>query len=137
LSTSKIGQSLREDFKNQISQAGFKSLSQEDQPKRWFETNTQDCYREWIGKSPLPRRTLEGRLQRALVLYEQALRIEDPMDIFEEITRYKLIQGSFRLENIYSSKELDALAAAYLAWMTVNRPQQIVVNGEFFLPAPR
>ena len=137
LSTSKIGQSVREDFKNQISQAGFKSLSQKDQPKRWFETNTQDCYREWIGKSPLPRRTLEGRLQRSLVLYEQALRIEDPMDIFEEITRYKLIQGSFRLENIYSSKELDALAAAYLAWMTVNRPQQIVVNGEFFLPAPR
>jgi len=135
LSTSKIGQSVSEDFKNQISQAGFKSLSQKDQPKPWFETNAQDCYREWIGENPLPRRTLEGRFQRALVLYEQALRIEDPMEIFEEITRYKLIKGTFRLENVYSSKELDALAAAYLAWMTVNRPERIVVKDRFVLPA--
>jgi hypothetical protein len=135
LSTSKIGQGVYEDFKNQISQVGFKSLSQKDQPKRWFETNAQDWYRVWIGEKPLPRRTLEGRLQRALILYEQALRIEDPMEIFEEITRYKLLKGIFRLENVYSSKELDALAAAYLAWMTVNRPEQIVAKGELVQPA--
>ena len=135
LPTSKIGQSVYEDFKNGISQAGFKSVSQKDQPKPWFETNAQDCYRAWIGENPLPRRTLEGRLQRALVLYEQALRIEDPMEIFEEITRYKLIKGNFRLENLYSSKELDALAAAYLAWMTVNRPEQIVAKGKLIQPA--
>ena len=78
---------------------------------------------------------MEGRLQRALILYEQALRIEDPMEIFEEITRYKLIKGNFRLENLYSSKELDALAAAYLAWMTVNRPEQIVAKGKLIQPA--
>ena len=92
------------------------------------------AYHEWLGQNPLPRRSLEGRLQRALVLYDQALRIEDPMEIFEEITRFKLIKGVFRLENVYASKELDALAAAYLAWMVVNRPERIVVNGEFVLP---
>jgi hypothetical protein len=135
LPTSKVGHSVYEDFKNQISQAGFKSLSQKDQPKQWFETNAQDCYRVWIGENPLPRRTLEGRLQRALVLYEQALRIDDPMDIFEEITRYKLMKGIFRLENVYSSKELDALTAAYLAWMTVNRPEQIAAKDKFVQPA--
>ena len=135
LSTSKVAQSVSEGFKNQIFQAGFQSLSQEDQPKHWLETNAQDCYRVWIGETPLPRRTLEGRLQRALILYEQALRIEDPMEIFEEITRYKLIKGNFRLENLYSSKELDALAAAYLAWMTVNRPEQIVAKGKLIQPA--
>jgi hypothetical protein len=132
--SSKIAQTAYVDFKNQIAQADFQSFSKKDHPKPWFETNAQDCYREWLGQNPLPRRTLEGRLQRALVLYEQVLRIEDPMEIFEEITRYKLIKGVFRLENVYSSKELDALAAAYLAWMVVNRPEQIVVNGKFVLP---
>jgi hypothetical protein len=35
----------------------------------------------------LPRRTLEGRLQRSAILYEQGLQIRDPVEIFEEITR--------------------------------------------------
>jgi len=133
--SSKTAQRAYVDFKNQIAQADFQAFSKKDHPKRWFETNTQDCYREWLGQNPLPRRTLEGRLQRSLILYEQALRIEDPMDIFEEITRYKLIKGIFRLENIYSSKELDALAAAYLAWMSANRSEWIVATGGLVLPA--
>jgi hypothetical protein len=132
--SSKIAQKAYVDFKNQMAQAGFQSFSKKDHPKHWFETNAQNCYREWLGQNPLPRRTLEGRLQRALVLYEQALRIEDPMEIFEEITRFKLIKGVFRLENVYSSKELDALAAAYLAWMSINRPEQIVATDELVLP---
>jgi len=133
--SSKIAQRAYMDFKNQIAQADFKSFSIKDHPKHWFEIKSQDFYREWLGQNPVPRRTLEGRLQRALVLYEQALRIEDPMDIFEEITRYKLIKGNFRLDNVYSSKELDALVAAYVAWMSVNRPERIVVTGELVLPA--
>jgi hypothetical protein len=55
--------------------------------------------------------------------------------MFEEITRYKLIQGILPLENLPSSRELDALAAAYLAWMIFNRPAQIAATGEFVLPA--
>lgn len=123
------------DFKDQIFEAGFKTLSKKNSVRQLFETSAQDCYRTWIGQNPVQRRTLEGRLQRALILYEQGLRIEDPMEIFEEITRFKLKQGSFRLENIYSSKELDALTAAYLAWMVVNHPERIVAQGEFVRPA--
>ncbi|MGZ9226270.1 MAG: hypothetical protein ACXW4M_12030, partial [Anaerolineales bacterium] len=75
------------------------------------------------------------RIQRALVLYDQGLQINDPMEFFEEITRYKLIQGILPLENLYASKELDALVAAYIAWMTVNKPGQFIIQGEFILPA--
>lgn len=123
------------DFKKKIIQAGFKSYSRKSNPKQWFETNAQDCFRALIGQNPLPRRTLEGRLQRSAILYEQGLQINDPMDILEEITRYKLVQGILPLENINSSKELDALVAAYLAWVTVNRLGQVVAQGEFLLPA--
>jgi hypothetical protein len=56
------------------------------------------------------------------------------MEFFEEVTRYKLLQGILPSEHIYLSKELDALLAAYLAWMTVNRPQQLTSQGDFILP---
>ena len=125
------------DFKKKIiSQAGFKPRSKKGSPKQWLETNAQDCFHTLIGQNPLHRRTLEGRLQRSAILFEQGLQIRDPVEIFEEITRYKLMQGILPLEDIYSSKELDALAAAYVAWMAVNSPGQIVVTSEFVLPAP-
>ena len=57
------------------------------------------------------------------------------MEFFEEITRYKLIQGILPLENLYTSKELDALVAAFVAWMTVNKPGQFIIQGEFILPS--
>ena len=129
-------QELYAEFKRKIGQAGFKPRSKMGNPKQWLETNAQDCFRALIGQNPLHRRTLEGRLQRSAILYEQGLQIRDPVEIFEELTRYKLVQGILPLEDIYSSKELDALAAAYMAWMAANSPGQIVVTGEFVLPAP-
>jgi hypothetical protein len=128
-------QELYTEFKKGISQAGFKSRSKKGDSKQWLETNAQDCFHALIGQNPLPRRTLEGRLQRSAILYEQGLQIRDPVEIFEEITRYKLMQGILPLEDIYSSKELDALVAAYVAWMAANRAGEIVVKGEFVLPA--
>lgn len=124
------------EFKKKISQAGFKPHTRKGSPKQWLETNAQDCFRALIGQTPLHRRTLEGRLQRSAILYEQGLQIRDPVEIFEEITRYKLMQGILPLDEIYSSKELDALVAAYVAWMAVNSPGQMAVTGEFVLPAP-
>ncbi len=127
---------LYTDFKRKLGQAGFKPRSKKGNPKQWLETNAQDCFRALIGQNPLHRRTLEGRLQRSAILYEQGLQIRDPVELFEEITRYKLMQGILPLEDIYSSKELDALMAAYVAWMAASSPGQIVVTGEFVLPAP-
>ncbi len=129
-------QELYGEFKKKIGQSGFKPRSKKGNPKQWLETNAQDCFRVLIGRNPLHRRTLEGRLQRSAVLYEQGLQLRDPVEIFEEITRYKLMQGILPLEDIYSSKELDVLVAAYVAWMAANSPGQTVVIGEFVLPAP-
>jgi hypothetical protein len=134
--SSKTEQTAYVNFKKHLAEAGFPSSSNQDHTKRWFETDAQECYREWIGQSPLSRRILEGRLQRSLILHEHGLRIKDPMDVFEEITRFKLIRGTFRIENVYSAKELDALMVAHLAWMSVNRPDQTVTKEGLLLPAP-
>ena len=134
--SSKTEQSAYVNFKKHLAEAGFPASSRADHAKHWFETDAQECYREWIGQPPLSRRILEGRLQRSLILHEHGLRIKDPMDVFEEITRFKLIRGTFRIENVYSAKELDALMVAHLAWMSVNRPDQVVMKEGLVLPAP-
>ena len=90
-----------------------------------LEVQANTCFYVWAGMKPLPRNILEGRLQRQLILYETRLRIPDPMDFFEEITRYRLRQGILPIENIYKPAVLDALAAALTAWMVVERPEEV------------
>ena len=123
------------DFKKKIVQAGLKPYTTKTAPKRLLETNAQDCFHTLIGKSPLSRRTLEGRVQRGLVLYDQGLRITDPMDFFEELTRHHMLEGVFPNELLYSASKLDALAAAYVAWLAVNEPGQVRIMGnDLILP---
>jgi hypothetical protein len=109
-------------FKKQVGQAGFESYSTKNVQKQLIETNAQEYFRALIRKSLLPRRTLEGRVQRGLILFEQGLRITDPMDFFEELTSYHILDGVFPNELLNSSSELDALASAHVAWLVVNEP---------------
>ena len=117
-------------FKKGIAQTGLRPYPAKTAPKQWLETDTQRCFRAVIGKSPLPRRTLEGRVQRGLLLYDQGLRITDPMDFFEEITRHRMLEGIFPSELLYSASELEALTAAYIAWLAVNEPDQVETTPE-------
>ncbi len=121
------------DFKQKLSQAGFRLISEEG-PYRWFETDSQKCFQALCAKDLLLRRTLEGRIQRGLILYDEGLQINDPMKFFEEITRHKLMQGTLPLENLHSSKELDSLVAAYAAWRAMQRASLVKVTGNFILP---
>ncbi len=128
------GQQPHSEFKEKIQRTGFPSIAERGESKQWLETNAQDCFHTLVGQKLLPHRALEGRLQRSAILYEQGLQITDPMDMFEEITRFRLIQGELPLENLPLSRELDALVAAYLAWMSLNQPRQIHLQGTFALP---
>ena len=122
------------DFRNKLVHAGYKFISH-DGPYRWIETDSQKCFQALCDKDLLPRRTLEGRIQRDLILYDEGLQIEDPMEFFEEITRHKLMQGILPLETLHSSKQLDALVAAYVAWRAIQRASLVTLTGNFILPA--
>ena len=131
--TARAGMDIYTDLRKKLGQVGFKPLAQRDGDLQWCETRTEDCFRAFQPKL-LPRRTVDGRIQRALILYEEGLQFGDPMDYYEEITRHKLLQGILPAETIYSIRQLDALAAAYIAWMAENRPGQVVTRGELILP---
>ena len=130
---STAGQPVYSDFRKQIVHNGFHRFSKKDGSHQWIETNAQDCYRALQPKL-LPNRTLEGRIQRGLILYDEGLQIKDPMDYYEEITRHKLMQAELPHEDIFSTKQLDALISAYVAWLAVHRPEDIVIRGEIILP---
>jgi len=101
---------------------GFRAYPHEGVDHLWLETHPHACYSVLIGQIPLPKPTLEGRLQRQIVLHDAGLRIKDPMNFFEEITRHRLRLGLMPMEYIYHPEQLDALIAAYTAWMAVKQP---------------
>ena len=118
-------QKISDELKKKIIEAVFKPYLTSNAPRQWVETNPVECFRSLAGQTLLPRRSLGGQLQRALILYEQGLQIADPMDFFEEITRHHVLAGAMPTELLYSASELDAFAAASVAWMLINKPVQV------------
>jgi hypothetical protein len=124
-----------------LSKLGFKSYPDEGGSYQWLETHPHACFCVILGRCPLPKPTLEGRLQRELILFEHGLRIRDPMNFFEEITRHKLMNGILPLELVYYPEQLDALVAAYTAWLAVEKPAGLTrlgnkQEGFITLPSP-
>ena len=118
------------DLYRRMEQAGFKQYPSENAPYQWLETHPHAAFCALLGQLPLPKPTLEGRLQRQIALYEHGAGIKDPMEFFEEITRHKLLHGVLPMEFVYAAEELDTLMAAYLAWCVVNCPQDLILIGD-------
>jgi hypothetical protein len=120
---------------------GYRPYPNADEPRQYLEVYPHGSYCALLGVTPFPKYTLEGRIQRQLVLYEQRLHIPDSMRFFEEITRHRLLQGILPDDSLYSSNELDALIAAYTAWMAFAHPQDTMLlgdsaEGQVVLPVP-
>jgi hypothetical protein len=118
---------------------GFTTFTPGDAPRRLLEAQAEVCYWSLLGMAPFAAGTLEGRLQRQLVLHAEKMPVPDPMDFFEEVTRFKLLKGILPVKDIYSQPELNALVAAYTAWLAVNSPDRVEAvggeeEGEIWLP---
>ena len=112
-----------------LAKMGFKSHPHEGAEHIWLETHPHACFCALLGQIPLPKPTLEGRLQRQIVLHDSGLRVKDPMGFFEEITRHRLRLGVMPMELIYYPEQLDALVAAYTAWLTAKHPAETMQLG--------
>lgn len=117
-------------FYRRLLQLGYVRFPKESHPLQFLEVYPHASFTVLLGLNPMPKQTLEGRLQRQLILYEKNVQIPDPMRFFEEITRYKLLRGNFPINIVLSSAELDAISAAYVAWLAVNQPQSVTFIGD-------
>jgi hypothetical protein len=118
---------------------GFRPFPSPDADRTWVETHPHAGFCALLGRVPLPKPTLEGRLQRALALFEPGVRIHDPMAFLEEITRHRLLHGLLPMELVVSQEQLDALLAAYTAWIAARRPSEVIQIGnsrEGFITLP-
>jgi predicted nuclease with RNAse H fold len=118
------------DLYSRMSEAGFQPYPTENASHQWLETHPHAAYCALLGQLPLPKPTLEGRLQRQLVLHANDLGIKDPMEFFEEVTRHWLLKGVLPLQHIYSAEQLDALVAALTACQAVREPAKVVSVGD-------
>jgi hypothetical protein len=97
--------------------------------RRVVEVIPELGYRSWIEGNLLTANTLPGRIQRQLVLYDRGVDVKDPMEFFEEITRFRIRQGVMPEDVIYPASTLSALAAAYMAWQAGNEPDKLSLLG--------
>lgn len=99
-------------------------------PRQMLEVHPHASFAVLLGRLPLPKDTLEGRLQRQMVLYRQRVGVRDPMSSLEEITPHSLLEGALRLPGLHTHDELDALAAAYTAYVAATLPDQATRVGD-------
>ncbi|MEJ2570306.1 MAG: DUF429 domain-containing protein [Anaerolineales bacterium] len=95
-----------------------------------IEVSPHACFSVLLEHRPLLKRTLEGRMQRQLVLYQEGLDVSNPLRVLEEITRHHLLTGNLPLDGLYEADPLDALAAAYTAFLVGEEPNQVTQVGE-------
>ena len=108
---------------------GYQPYLTPEAPCQVMEVYPHAAFTVLLNSCPFPKNSLEGRLQRQLLLHNQGLYIPDPMRVFEEITRYRLLQGILPLDDLYSVRELDALVAAFTAWVAATSPEGVSILG--------
>jgi hypothetical protein len=113
-----------------LGKMGFRKYPDKDSAYQILETHPHACFCVMAGSAPMSKPSLEGRLQRHLLLYDRGLRVKDPMNFFEEITRYKLARGIWPMDLLYLPEQLDALVAAYTAWCVANKPEVVGSIGD-------
>ena len=125
-----------------LRQAGFELHRPGSVAARQFlEVHPHACFSVLLGRLPLQKNLLEGRLQRQLVLYRAGVGVPDPMAALEELTAHHLLAGNLDLPGLLSHDALDALVAAYTAQQAALAPEQVTLvgdlqEGQIVLPVP-
>ena len=109
---------------------GYREYPNPEASRQFIEVYPHACYTVLLGLAPFSKYSLEGRIQRQLLLFEQKLKISDPMLFFEEITSHRLLKGILPVEHLLSSGELDAVVSAYTAWVATNHPEDLTLLGD-------
>jgi predicted RNase H-like nuclease len=95
-----------------------------------MEVHPHACFAVLLGHRPLLKANLEGRLQRQMVLYLEGIDLRNPVHTLEEVTRQHLLAGALPLDGLHNHDELDALVAAYTAYLVHQKPARVCQVGD-------
>jgi hypothetical protein len=126
----------------EIEELGSHAFGDGGEGRLLFETHGEAGFWSLLGQHLKDGTQLEGCIQRQLMLLEEGLQIPDPMEAFEEITRHRLLHGQFPFEDVFTLPQLNALLAAYTAWLAYQIPGRIQCMGdpeesELLFPLPK
>jgi predicted nuclease with RNAse H fold len=115
-----------------LEKMGFRKYVQGEEPHKCMliEARSHAGYSVLLDRRPFLKNTLEGRLQRQLVLYLEGIDLANPMHALEEITRHHLLTGHLPLERLHDPDALDAIMAAYTGYLVGTQPERISQVGE-------
>ena len=115
---------------HRLERMGYQPYPAQGSALQWLEVYPHASYCTLLGRVPLPKNNLEGRIQRQLVLHQLKIGVPDPMELIKGITPQRLLEGDWPLDKLYYQGELDALVAAYTAWQAGNHPNLITALGD-------
>ncbi len=99
-------------------------------PKQYLEVHPHAIFATLLGHLPWRKDTLEGRMQRQLLLHRENVEVPNPLSVLEEITGHHLLEGELSLPTLRSHDELDALAAAYTAYLAYRHVERVTCVGD-------
>jgi len=114
----------------ELNKLGFENYPNLTAEKQFFECQGEAAFWNLLGHSPLKEGTLEGRLQRQVVLSLADMKVPDAMLFFEEITRHRLLTNQLPVDKVYSAEELNALIAAYTAYLCSTQKENTIEIGD-------
>jgi hypothetical protein len=117
-------------FAAELGMMGFHFFPSGGAAWQMFETQADAACQSLLGVKPFPLASLEGRIQRQLLLQAKGVNVPDAMEFFEEVTRHRLLSGKLPDSMLQTPASLNALIAAYTAWMAANHPGAYEVVGE-------
>ena len=113
-----------------IGELSYQAYPAEDAQRHWLEVPADAGFFSLVGGTLLSGKTLQGRIQRQLILWAQGVLIPDPMETFEEITRHRLLHGNFPFRSIFPIESLNALLAALTARLSQQKPEKLISLGD-------
>lgn len=132
LDVGRFSQSLQRSLKfaSEMGMNGFQFWPTADAARQMMETQADAAYAALLGIKPFAMNSLEGRIQRQLLLQSKGLNVPDAMQFFEEVTRHRLLSGKLPDDRVLPAPRLNALVSAYTAWVAANRPGDYSLIGE-------
>lgn len=120
------------DLYERLGKLGFEYLQPQipDESRGLLEVLPHACFSVLLERRPFLKNTLEGRLQRQLVLHLEGVSVPNPIQILEEIGQHHLLSGHLPTESLYTPEQLDTLIAAYTAYLAVTKPERISQVGD-------